>query len=226
MQSWEIHWNDWVRILLGNMPPEFLVEVIIRVLFIYLLIMFCIRLMGKRMAAQLSRNELVAISSLAASIGIPIKTPDRGLLPALLVAIFVVAAQRILALVLFKNQGFEAQSQGNISILVDDCCLNLKQLKSVRIAREEVFAELRFQGIKHLGQVKRLYFEAQGNFTLIINKETQPGLCVLPSEDTAYRAVQLYNKEIHVCQKCGNKTQQDNAPCGICGNTTFENPMI
>src|ERR1700749_3909429 len=114
MEAWQIHYNDWVRILLGNMPPQFLIEVIMRVAFIYLLILFCIRLMGKRMAAQLSRNELVAISSLAASIGIPIQTPDRGLLPALLVALVVVAAQRMVATWLSRRQAFERRSQGNI----------------------------------------------------------------------------------------------------------------
>src|ERR1700743_968274 len=118
MQSWEIHIYDWVRILFGNVPPEFFIEVILRVTFIYFLVIFCIRLMGKRMASQLSRNELTAIASLAASIGIPIQTPDRGLLPALLVALIVVAAQRLVSAKLSRNEPFERKSQGNISILV------------------------------------------------------------------------------------------------------------
>src|ERR1700743_1445492 len=143
MQSWEIHIYDWVRILFGNVPPEFFIEVILRVTFIYFLVIFCIRLMGKRMASQLSRNELVAISSLAASIGIPIQTPDRGLLPALLVALVVVAAQRMVATWLSRRQAFERRSQGNISTLVDDCCINLKVMTRVRISRPELFARLR-----------------------------------------------------------------------------------
>jgi uncharacterized membrane protein YcaP (DUF421 family) len=79
------------------------------------------------MASQLSRNELVAISSLAASIGIPIQIPERGLLPAVLVAVIVVMAQRIVS----------------------------------------VFARLRSQKVLHPGQVRRMYFEADGDFTVI-----------------------------------------------------------
>ena len=226
MESWQIHLNDWVRILFGNMPPEFLVEVLIRVLFIYLLVIFCIRMMGKRMAAQLSRNELVAISSLAASIGIPIQTPDRGLLPALLVALIVVAAQRIVALKLFRDQRFESRSQGHISILVDDCCLNIEEMKRVRITRQEIFARLRAYRMKHLGQVKRLYFEASGDFTLVRNPEAQPGLSVLPLEDAEFRAAKHYNLELYVCNNCGAKVSGNDAPCASCGNRDFEYAMI
>lgn len=226
MESWEIHWNDWVRIIFGNMPPQFLVEVLIRVVFIYLLIIFCIRLMGKRMASQLSRNELVAISSLAASIGIPIQTPDRGLLPALLVALIVVAAQRIVSAQLSRHRHFERRSQGNISILVDDCCLNLGEMTRVRVSRQELYARLRSERIKHLGEVKRLYFEAEGDFTLIRNKESQPGLSVLPLEDPVFRAKQRYAEDIHVCVNCGKKTTRPDHPCTTCGKETYEYPML
>jgi uncharacterized membrane protein YcaP (DUF421 family) len=226
MQSWEIRWNDWVRIIFGNMPPLFLVEVVIRVAFIYVLIIVCIRLMGKRMASQLSRNELVAISSLAASIGIPIQTPDRGLLPALLVALIVVAAQRVVAARLSRSPRFERRSQGNISILVDDCCLNLEAMTRVRISRQELFARLRSQSIKHLGQVKRLYFEAEGDFTLIKNPEQQPGLSVLPLEDTAFRKVQRYATDMKVCVNCGTKTEVGDHPCTKCGQDDYEYPMV
>jgi uncharacterized membrane protein YcaP (DUF421 family) len=226
MEAWQIHLGDWVRVLFGNMPPEFLVEVLIRVVFIYLLVIFCIRMMGKRMASQLSRNELVAISSLAASIGIPIQTPDRGLLPALLVALIVVAAQRIVALRLFKDQRFERRSQGNISILVDNCCLNIRAMKRARITRQEIFARLRAYRIKHLGQVKRLYFEASGDFTLVREPQPKPGLSVLPLEDTEFRAAQQYDPELYVCNNCGAGTQQSGRPCARCGNTAYEYPMV
>jgi uncharacterized membrane protein YcaP (DUF421 family) len=225
MESWEIRLNDWTRILLGNMPPAFLIEVVVRVTFVYLLVIFCIRLMGKRMASQLSRNELVAISSLAASIGIPIQAPDRGLLPALLVALIVVAAQRIIAARVSKHERFERRTQGSISVLVDDSCLNLKGMKSVRIGKQEIFARLRAQGIKHLGQVKRLYLESKGDFTLIRNPEQASGLTVLPVEDTEFREAQHYSTDDYVCSNCGRRTTDAIRPCYNCGQKKFERPM-
>ncbi|WP_187263510.1 DUF421 domain-containing protein [Pontibacter beigongshangensis] len=87
-----------MRILLGKeLPWLFLLEVVLRVFFIYLLIMLCMRLMGKRMAAQLSNLEMSALVSLAAAVGVPILAPERGLLPAVIIALVVVVIQRIIS---------------------------------------------------------------------------------------------------------------------------------
>jgi uncharacterized membrane protein YcaP (DUF421 family) len=226
MQSWEIHINDWIRILFGNVPPEFFIEVIIRVTFIYVLIICCIRLMGKRMASQLSRNEMTAIASLAASIGIPIQTPDRGLLPALLVALIVVAAQRIVSARLSHNEKFERKSQGNISILVDDCCLQLKEMIRSQISREEVFARLRSKDILSLGQVKRLYFEANGRFSVIRHEEQQAGLCIVPTEDMPFLEEQTFSKDHYSCRNCGREKPESKDTCDHCGHKEFVLSMI
>jgi len=162
MKSYEIVMDDWMKILIGNVPIHFFLEVVFRVLFVFLLLIFSMRLMGKRMASQLSRNEMVAMSSLAAAIGIPIQAPDRGLLPALIVAIIVILGQRWIARIAAWNEQFEEVSQGDIGVLVYDGVLNIKEMKITRISRERLFAQLRSEGIKHLGQVQRFYFEANG----------------------------------------------------------------
>jgi uncharacterized membrane protein YcaP (DUF421 family) len=221
MESFEIHLSDWSRIVFGNVPPEFFVEVIIRVIFVYLLVIFCIRLMGKRMASQLSRNELVAISSLAASIGIPIQTPERGLLPGLLVALIVVAAQRIISSRLARDGHFERRSQGNISTLVQNGVLQIKAMEKARISRAELFARLRSRQILHLGMVKRFYFEAEGDFTLIRETGSRTGLSVLPVEDPAFLAEQDLSPEIRVCKNCGAMKAERRLSCDHCGHKEY-----
>lgn len=50
------------RLLIGEkIPWIFLIEVIIRILFLYILIIVSMRLMGRRMASTLSRNETAAL---------------------------------------------------------------------------------------------------------------------------------------------------------------------
>jgi len=81
MKPEEIHLKDWLRILIGEEPISFLLELIIRAAVVYLVLMLSMRLMGKRMSSQLSRNELATLVSLAAAVGVPMMAPDRGLLP-------------------------------------------------------------------------------------------------------------------------------------------------
>ncbi|QJW89539.1 hypothetical protein HNV11_09185 [Spirosoma taeanense] len=75
MKPEEIHLNDWVRILIGEVPGTYFIEIVIRIAFVYLLLSVSMRLMGKRMAAQMNRNELAAQVSLAAAIGMPVWRP-------------------------------------------------------------------------------------------------------------------------------------------------------
>lgn len=61
------------RLLIGDGPWAFLVEVIPRAVVMYLLLLVAMRLMGKRVAAQLSITELAVILMLGAAIGVPIR---------------------------------------------------------------------------------------------------------------------------------------------------------
>jgi hypothetical protein len=61
MKPEEIKLSDWTRIILGPVPPEFYLELIIRVIFVYLLLMVSMRLLGKRMSTQMSMLELTAM---------------------------------------------------------------------------------------------------------------------------------------------------------------------
>lgn len=80
MQPQDIHFSDWQRILFGEVPITYLFELLIRAIAVYFILMVSIRAMGKRMSSQLSRNELAALVSLAAAVGIPMMAPERGVL--------------------------------------------------------------------------------------------------------------------------------------------------
>lgn len=210
MKSYEIHIEDLKRIFIGEYGPIFLVEVIIRTIFIYLIIMLSMRMMGKRMSSQLGRNEMAAMVSVAAATGVPIQDPDRGLLPIVIISIVIIFFQQIIALRASKNENFEQFSQGNLDILVKDGKMDLKIMRKTEITRERLFAQLRSEGVKNMGKVKRLYLESNGSFSLIENKNKQPGLSVIPDWDTSLRQRQEIAEDYQVCRHCGNLYPNEN----------------
>jgi len=203
MDKDEIHWNDWQRILVGQVPAVFYLELIIRAAVIYLLLMLSMRFMGKRMSGLLSRNEMVAMISLAAAVGTPLTSPDRGIIPGVIIAVVVIYVERWISSKAFRNQAFEHYALGNIDILVKDSVIDLEILKKVRISRERLMAELRSSGIKQLGSVKRLYMEANGFFTVIKNDEPLEGLSILPTWDEDFKNRMHPSETAMVCQMCG-----------------------
>jgi uncharacterized membrane protein YcaP (DUF421 family) len=224
MKKEEIHLTDWMRILLGEVPASFYIELVIRALAVYLLLMISMRLMGKRMSSQLSRNELAALVSLAAAIGVPMLAPDRGLLPAIVIAMVVVSFQRLIALWLVKSQSFEKFSQGNVSMLVKDSVIDIKVLESVRLSKERLCAQLRSESILNLGKVKRFYMEANGTFSLVENEKPAPGLSIIPNEDPDMENDHKPVNGVFACSVCGKTVNFTNKPtvsCPNCGRNTW-----
>ncbi|PMD90521.1 hypothetical protein BWI97_23945 [Siphonobacter sp. BAB-5405] len=224
----DIKIDDWLRIFYGELPASYFIEVIIRMTFVYLLLMVCIRIMGRRMASQLNRNEMAALTSLAAAIGMPVLSPDRGLLPAIAIAIIIVAGQRWISRIASRNEKFEAITQDDMEILVKDGVLELKAMQHSRITRERLFAELRAASILHLGQVRRLYIEANGKFTLIENENPKPGLSVIPNEDPELIEEQPKADDRLVCKNCGNTMFQPLKPeheCNRCKDVNWIPPI-
>ena len=220
MKEHEIKLSDIQRMLIGEVPFHFYLEVIFKVAVIYLILMVSMRLMGKRMSTQLSRNEMAAVASLAAAVGVPLMNPDRGLLPAVVIAMVILFYQLLIARRAAKDKKFESLTQGSYNMLIKDGVLNVDAMTLTRISRERVFAQLRSASISHLGMVRRLYFEAGGGFSLLKAGEPKPGLSVLPGWDKQLNAYLNVPVNIEVCRNCGcpkpSGTGGENPSCGNC----------
>lgn len=229
MKPEDINITDYMRILLGEVPWSFLIEVVIRIGFIYLLLMVAMRLMGKRMASTLSNSELAALVSLAAAVGVPMLAPDRGMLPALIIAIIVVGIQRLMSYYSYRNSKFEFATLGDISVLVKDGKMLMDVMKKNRVTPERLLAEFRSMGITNLGQVRRAYFESTGKFTKYLYENPRPGLCILPLWDESFVDEQREAAGIYACGNCGNtihnEKEMDKA-CSNCGHTQWATAIV
>jgi uncharacterized membrane protein YcaP (DUF421 family) len=216
MNPEEFGFFDLERIFMGDVPLDFLLEVIIRITFLFFLIVVSMRLVGQRMASSINKNDLAATVSIAAAIGIPMQEPTRGLLPAVVIAFVIVGIIKIINRLMTNNPRFEAAVQGRTAILIQDGVIDVKNLQTNVISRQRLFSQLRSERIESLGQVYRLYLEASGSYTLIRNTEPKPGLSTIPSWDkdfgiketdmvTCQNCGFLSDKELQICPKCYKK---------------------
>ncbi|WP_256009153.1 DUF421 domain-containing protein [Desertivirga xinjiangensis] len=228
MKKYLIHLEDWQRIVFGEAPPTFFFEILIRTLIIIAILLVSMRLMGRRMASQLSRIEMAAMVSLAGAIGVPIQVPDRGILPAVVIAIVVVSVERLISYFASRNQKFEQVTQDDVDILLEDSVLKMDAMQRTRITRDRLFAQLRSEGIKHLGSVSRVYMEANGFFSVVrredVREEVKPGVCILPPWDEEF-VRELKVADFTVCMVCG-KPEEHGSKCPNCGGEEFEKAVI
>jgi uncharacterized membrane protein YcaP (DUF421 family) len=229
MKPEELKLSDFQRILIGEIPPFFFIELAFRALIIYLLLIVSMRLMGKRMSAQISRNEMAAVVSLAAAVGIPLMNPDRGLLPPVIITVVIVFFTNYISRRTARDQKFESLTQDDYGALVIDGVLNLPVMEQTRVSRERLFAQLRMLNKTHLGMVKRMYFEANGMFSLVDDPTPKPGLSVLSPIDPDFEARKLHRTDLFVCKNCGRVSDTlistAQTPCPNCKKIDWGNAV-
>lgn len=224
MKKEDIHWDDWHRILIGSAPTSFLLEVLIRTVIMYLVLLITLRLMGKRMGGQLTISELAVMVTLGAIICVPMQVPDKGIIQGIFVLICAWAFQRGFNLLGVKSSKMENLIQGKEAVLLKDGVIDVKQLDAVNISRQQLYGILRAQNIFNLGEVERVYIEACGIFSVFKYEVPKPGLSIFPARDgDILEGQQKPVEHFCVCQMCGRTAENENEKNGQCNNCGCKN---
>ena len=218
----EYHLSDWRRLLIGQTPMTFLIEVGIRAIITYVILLITMRLMGRRVAGQMSALEMTIVVTLGAAIGVPMQAPERGMVPAVIILLVAVAYQRGLNFWAFKSRRAEITLQGDVSTVVSEGCLNLGAMQHSVISRERLYSVLRQAGMVHLGQAKRVYMEADGHFSIFKNDDPPPGLCLMPEADLDLFEQQYKVPKAFACRSCGQVLHDQSQPPGQCPRCQWE----
>jgi uncharacterized membrane protein YcaP (DUF421 family) len=232
MEKQDIHLDDWKRILFGQAPPEFLLEVFIRTFILYIILLIVVRLLGKRMAGQLTILEFAVMLTIGAIVSASMQLPDKGILQGVWLLLCILALQRGITLIGYYNNRFENLIQGQVSLIVKNGVLQLNVMASERISREQVFAQLRLSKIFNLGDVERMYLEACGVYSIYKSDQSKPGLDILPKNDDgiSHQLTHLpgrQNISEIVCSNCGFLQQHNGPPvCSNCSETKWQEAIL
>lgn len=212
MKKEDIHLGDWHRLFIGEAPLEFMLEVILRTVVIYLVLLVTMRLLGKRMNAQLNVAELSLMLMLGGVVSVAMQLPDRGLLLSAFTLACLLGLYRGINWWAFKNRRVEYLVQGDLQQVAAEGELDLAAMAEVRLSREQLFAQLRKAKVEHLGQVKRMYMEANGEFSVYQQTPPRPGLSVLPQQDQALLDAAPADPSRTACLRCGHTEPADHHP--------------
>lgn len=204
--------------LLGQAPWKFLLEVAYRSVIIYVVLLACMRVLGKRMAAKLEIAELAVILLLGAAISAPMQVPTQGMLPAVIVLATVAGLQRGLSLLSYGSRRAQKMVFGQADLLVCDGHFVIERMRANNLSRDMLLSELRARGIRQLGEVRRVYIEATGTLSVIRFKEPVAGLSLAPIEDDDAWFDHSQDNEC-VCWNCGHRIDVDKVEraCPNCG---------
>jgi len=197
---------DWASIFIHDTSWAFSAEIVIRVVVMFTMIILFLRYTGKRGVRQLSIFELTIILSLGSIAGDPMFTEDLPLIQAILIMSIVISLYRLYTWLMVRYRPFEDFLEGTSLYIVEDGQLALSKFELGQMSHDEFFAEMRMQGIEHLGQVRIGLLETTGSFSILLypHDELRYGLPLFPKQ---YEAVTKIEPSCHyACMFCGYVT--------------------
>lgn len=220
---------DLGRIFFGDFEPIFFLEIILRttVLFAYTLVL--LRLTGARSIAQLSFFEFAIIIGLGSAVGDPMFYPDVPVVHGIVVITLVVMFHRGLVEITLRSRKAQRALEGGPHLVIRDGVVDMKQLMHTKISTDELFMELRQKEVFNLGQVKRVYIEADGKFSIFKAEgdERFTGLCIFPDEiPNQKHGDRIENGGEYACTACGRVQSIDSgaylSSCEKCEEKTWQ----
>ena len=194
---------DIQDILILDTTWSFTGELLLRCVLMYIMIIVVLRLTGKRGVRQLSIFEVAIILCLGSIAGDPMFTEDLPLIQALVVMSTIMILYRVTTWLMMKYQPFEDLLEGKSAYIVENGQLVIEEIQKGKMSHDEFFAEMRQQGVEHLGQVRTGLLETDGKFSILFFKsdEVRPGLPLFPK--TCSIVQQVKAGQLYACIYCG-----------------------
>lgn len=222
---------DLNRILFGNLPWLYVVEILFRTSVMYAYALLVVRMLGKRGMGQLAPFDFVIIIALGSAVGDPMFYHDVPLLHALVAITAIVLFTRGLVALTQHNRHLKNFLSTTATRLVRDGVMALDQMASEGVSRSELFQGLRNKGIEQLGQVERVYLEPSGMLTAFQYETASvvPGIPLIPDadiDDSEFRQTgePLSRLDRYGCWACGTVIEPSvlHLPkCPHCGGTRW-----
>lgn len=159
--------------------------IIIKTLFIYLLVAFIFRIMGKREVGQLGTFDLVVFILIAELVAMAIENKTSfwiNLVP----VIILVVLQVLISHISLKNTKFRRFVDGKPVVIIKKGIINFKNMVDQRYTLDDLLLQLREKDIRSIDEVDYAILEINGKLSVFkkddVDKKTYPLPIILDGE--------------------------------------------
>lgn len=150
-----------------------MLTVLFRAALLYILIIFALRLMGKRQLGELQPTELVITILISNIASLPIEDPSIPMVMGIIPIFVLVAFELIVSNLSLKNRAFRKFISGNPIVIIQDGVLNQSALHELRFSIDDLMESLREQNIFNLSDVHYAIVETTGKVSVLQKFEAQ-----------------------------------------------------
>ena len=150
-----------------------MLQIIIRTVVFYFVIILAIRLMGKRQLGELQPSELVITILLSEIAAMPIQDVKIPIWVGIVASLTLVVLEISISVLTMRSLNFRKMFYGNSSIIIKDGTIDQKMLKKLRVTVPDLLEVLRNQEIFDISQVAYAILETNGQLSVLLKPEYQ-----------------------------------------------------
>ena len=145
-----------------------------RTAILYLLLIVGLRLTGKRQIGELEPIELVLTMLLSDLASVPMQDFGIPLVNGVIPIVTLLAMSMLLSCVSLRNVRFRTLICGKPAIIIRNGKLQQDAMRHNRLTLDELFEELRTQGVTDISDVKYAILETGGQLSVLLRTVAQP----------------------------------------------------
>jgi len=151
-----------------------MLDIALRVLLVYLLLLVAMRIMGKREIGQLSNLDFVVAIVVAELATLPITDHKLSLVHSMLPMFILTVLQVTVSLVCLKSNRFRRLLYGRPNVLIAGGHLQMAEMRKARYNIDDLLSQLRQQTIFDVAEVDYAILETSGDLTVQLKSDCRP----------------------------------------------------
>lgn len=141
-----------------------------RTVFLYLFIVICYRIMGKKEVGQLGIIDLIVSFSIAELASISIEETDKSIFTSILPITILVLLEIVLGYISMKSDKFRKSIDGNPEVIINNGKVNFKAMNRLRYTLDDLLTQTRKKEISNLEDIKYAVLETDGELSIFKDK--------------------------------------------------------
>ena len=149
---------------------------LIRSVILYFLVIFAIRIMGKRQIGQLQPTELVITILISEAASIPLQDNSLPLTSSIIPILVLISLEIIVSVISMKSVGLRNAFSGKSIRIIHEGVIDQEKMRSLRFTIDDLTEALRQKDVFDLSEVDTAIVETNGTLSVYKKWDKQP-LC-------------------------------------------------
>lgn len=176
---------DLQRMFLWDADLLFLLEIVVRVLIIFIYALILLRLLWNEGMKNMSFLDYFLVIALWSASWDPMFYPSVPIMYALVVITVVIGFREAISRLTLNSEIIQNFIQAKPALIIDKWELDKDMMKQKKLTRETLFSQLRIEWIENTWTVKCCYLEPNGDISVFCYEswKEKNGISVLPPKD-------------------------------------------